>query len=133
VVTDTADPQEARHALEAVLGRDRADIPAVTHRHRLAAQTPTAPLTPRAQVPPWLPGAVAALRERRDELRDRHDRYEHGRRQAAAELVGLQPALAAARSDWRPYAERIDTIHRDLEHNLKPAMWAANREAMHVR
>ena len=34
--------------------------------------------------------------------------------QAAAELAGLQPALAAARAAWRPYAERIDAVDRDL-------------------
>ena len=118
VVTDTADPAEARDALEAVLARDRADIPAVTQRRHLAHQAPAAPFTPRAPTPHWLPDAVAALRERRDELQDRHDSYEHGRRQAAAELAGLQPALAAARAAWRPYAERIDAIDRDLEQKL---------------
>ena len=42
VVTDTPDPAEARDALEAVLARDRADIPAVTQRRHLAHQAPPA-------------------------------------------------------------------------------------------
>ena len=41
--------------------------------------------------------------------------------------------MAAARAAWRPYAERIDAIDRHLEQKLLPAMWSANRDAMHAR
>ena len=60
---DLIDIAEARDALEAVLARDRADIPAVTHRRRLAHQAPAVPLSPRAPTPHWLPDAVAAAQQ----------------------------------------------------------------------
>ena len=40
VVTDTADPTEARDVLEHVLANDRADVPAVAQRRHLAGQIP---------------------------------------------------------------------------------------------
>ena len=67
VITDTDDVAEARAVLEGVLASDRADIPAVTQRHTLAAQDrrparPAPPLTPRCEIPDWFDGLLAGAR-----------------------------------------------------------------------
>jgi len=67
VITDTDDVAEARAILEGVLASDRADIPAVTQRHTLAAQDrrparPAPPLTPRCEIPDWFDGLLAGAR-----------------------------------------------------------------------
>ena len=54
------------------------------------------------------------------------------RAEAAAELAELQPALAAARAAWQPYAERIAAIEDELRTELRPAMWKANHDATHA-
>ena len=49
-----------------------------------------------------------------------------------AELADLQPALAAARAAWQPYANAIAAIEDKLRSRLRPAMWKANNEAMYA-
>jgi len=79
------------------------------------------------------PTAVAALHDRCDEVRAQHDGYQQARQQATTKRAELEPVLSAARAAWQPYADRIDAITGDLNQNLRPAMWAANRHAMHAR
>ena len=50
----------------------------------------------------------------------------------AAELVDLQPVLAAARAAWEPYRRAITVIEDDLRSELRPAMWKANHDALHA-
>ena len=79
VVTDTADPAEARDALEAVLARDRADIPAVTQRRHLArAEGHDGTERIRTRLPDWVEPWRQQLHDRRhllvDGLHDREQR-----------------------------------------------------------
>jgi hypothetical protein len=133
VITDTADVADARDVLDAVVAQDRADVPAVTQRRDLARQTQPPQsrwLKPVSIVPDWVSPWRAQLEQRRvrlvEYLADRADR----RAQAAAELADLQPALAAARAAWQPYAHAIAAIEDDLRTELRPAVWKANHDAM---
>ena len=138
VITDSTDLTEARDVLETVLAYDRGDIPAVTQRRDLARQIPTANPTdtlraaPPVVIPAWLGPWRTSVHHRRDDLvtylTDRADR----RAQAAAGLVDLQPALAAARAAWQPYAKQVAHIEDELRTALRPAMWKANHLAMHA-
>jgi conjugative relaxase-like TrwC/TraI family protein len=80
VITNSPDVAEARDVLEGVLAVDRADVPAVTQRQRLAQQDhEAAPLTRQAragrcEIPDWF-----------DQLRD----------QTRAELANLEQQAAA--------------------------------------
>ena len=133
VVTETHDRGEARDVLDAVVAHDRADIPAVTQRRDLARHAQPVHPEPSSNIPDWVGPWRVQLEQRRDDLvgylADRADRRAH----AGAELADLQPALAAARAAWRPYAEAIAEIEDELRSRLRPAMWKANREAMHAR
>ena len=80
-----------------------------------------------------LSDAVAALRERRDELRDRHDSYEHDAGRPPPNSPGCGrpwpppgPTGGPTPSASTPSTETSNTT-------CKPAMWAANRDAMHAR
>ena len=74
VVTDTADPAQARDVLEQVLANDRVDVPAVAQRRHLATQGPAVSRVPRAPVPDWFEPVAARLVERRDDLHHGLDR-----------------------------------------------------------
>ncbi len=131
VITDTSDVAEARDVLDAVLAYDRADIPAVTQRRHLARQTdrPGPVREPEQVVPGWLGDYRAQLEQRRDDLTAGLTDRAHRRAEAAGELADLQPALAAARAAWQPYAERIENIEDELRAVLRPAMWRTNHDA----
>jgi hypothetical protein len=136
VITDTDDLAEARDVLETVLAHDRADIPAVTQRRELArharpglARAPE----PASTIPDWAGTWRAALEQRRDDLVDYLDDRLRRRADAAWTLTRLQPALVAARAAWQPYRDAIGEIEHELRSDLRPAMWKANRVAMHAR
>jgi predicted nucleic acid-binding Zn-ribbon protein len=130
VVTDTTELAEARDVLEAVFAYDRADVPAVTQRRALAQTAGRAQPVPepRAAIPEWLPGLRAQLDRCRDEIAERLRQTANRRARAAADLADLQPDLAHARAAWRPYAKQINVINRQLDTQLRPAMWQANHD-----
>ena len=121
VITQCHDVTEARDVLERILAVDRADIPAVTQRQRLAEQDhhPSVPSTPRPRVgrcliPDWF-----------DQLRDdaRGELAEAKQRVAvnAAERERLQADLKAARRDvdrldqpTRRQRDELAAAHHDL-------------------
>jgi conjugative relaxase-like TrwC/TraI family protein len=130
VITDTADPSEAREILEGVLALDCADIPAVTQRRHLAqSDSPQPTSRPESLAPDWLPTWRQQITERRQQLVD--DLADHQKQRAARrqELNDLQPALDAARRAWEPYARPIDDLQRELDSVLRPDLWRANHEA----
>jgi hypothetical protein len=131
VITDTADVAEARDVLDAVLAFDRADIPAVTQRRHLAREVsrPEPAREPAQVVPDWLVDYRDRLEERWDDLTAGLTQRAQRRAEAATALDDLQPALAAARVAWQPYADRINRIEHELEMVLRPTMWQANHDA----
>jgi hypothetical protein len=132
VVTDTADPADARDVLEQVLVNDRVDLPAVAQRRHLVAEVPPVARQPRAEVPAWFEPTRRRLVERRDDLRAQLDQAADRRRRARLELVALQPDLEAARAAWAPYAARIEEIDEQLRERLKPALWDAAHDERHA-
>jgi conjugative relaxase-like TrwC/TraI family protein len=134
VITDTTDLGEARDVLDAVMAYDRADISAVSQRRHLAERVgrPEPARALEHAVPEWLAGYRDQLEERRHDLTAGLTQRARRRTEAAAELAGLQPALAAAREAWQPHAERIDAIDDELRTVLGPAMWQANHDARHA-
>jgi hypothetical protein len=130
VITEHHDPIEVREILDGVLAHDRADSPAVTQRRYLAnAEGPTPRLLADALVPDWVQPWKQQLHDRRQTLVDSlHDR-EHRRAEAIEQLQALEPAIAAAREAWEPYARPIKDLEHALETELRPAMWNANHDA----
>jgi hypothetical protein len=130
VATDTNELTEARDVLETVLAHDRADIPAVTQRRALAQTVSTAQPVPepRSPIPQWLPELRAQLDHHRDEIAERLQHSADRRARVAADLADLQPALTKARLAWRPYAKQVNIINRELDTQLRPAMWHANHD-----
>jgi hypothetical protein len=132
VVTDTTELTEARDVLDTVLASDRADVPAVTQRRTLAqtvGRVPSAP-EPRSPIPEWLPVLRAQLDRHRDETAERLRQSADRRARATADLADLRPDLASARLAWRPYAKQINTINRQLDAELRPAMWQAHHDVL---
>jgi conjugative relaxase-like TrwC/TraI family protein len=116
----TAEPsiEAARTVLEAVLARDRADVPAVVQRRQLAAQTPTRPavpqLRPRCQIPDWWEPlksrAVDALHQVNDALGEIDIRN-------AGEAVRLDEArheLATAKAALAPHDQVLNQADKTL-------------------
>ena len=130
VVTNTTELAEARDVLETVLAYDRADVPAVSQRRTLAqaAGRPEPVPEPRAAIPEWLAGLRSQLDRNRDETAERFQQAADRQARAATDLADLQPALAHARVAWRPYAKQINTINRELDTQLRPAMWQAHHD-----
>jgi conjugative relaxase-like TrwC/TraI family protein len=136
VLTETNDPAQARDILEAVLAHDWADLPAVTQRRDLARHTPSLPrqsLEPASIIPDWVGPWRTEVEARRDELVEYLAERADRRAQAAAQLADVQPAVAGARAAWQPYGDAIAHLERELQTELRPAMWNANRDAIHAR
>jgi hypothetical protein len=130
VVTEHDDLTEARDVLDGVLAHDRADSPAVTQRRHLAeVEGPTARPQTEAVVPGWVEPWMQQLHDRRQSLIDGLGEREHRRADAIEALQALQPAITAAREAWEPYARPIRDLERQLEIELRPAMWSADRDA----
>ena len=102
VITDSHDVAEARDVLERILAVDRADIPAVTQRRRLAEQDRATPQPSRrweqpgrCEIPDWF-----------DQLRDHtRDELAEAKQRAAvnaAKRERLQADLEAAERVVRP-------------------------------
>jgi conjugative relaxase-like TrwC/TraI family protein len=135
VITDTGDLAEARDVLDMVLAHDRADIPAVAQRRELADHALPGPphwFEPVSIVPDWVGPWRARLESRRDHLLDYFADRTKRRAEAAAQLADLQPALAAARAAWQPYADAIATIEHELQTQLRPAMRTAHYQSRHA-
>jgi conjugative relaxase-like TrwC/TraI family protein len=137
VVTDTVDLSEARDVIEGVLVHDRADVPAVTQRRNLHQQLPSvAPRTtlePRVAIPGWFGPWRTGMEHHRDDLMAEFAERARRSTQATNDLDALQPALAAARTAWKPYQEPIERLEHELESTLRPAMYKANHEARDAR
>jgi conjugative relaxase-like TrwC/TraI family protein len=130
VITEDDDLTEARDILDGVLAHDRADLPAVTQRrHLAAAEAQPARPQPKPIVPDWLEPWRQRLHDRRQSLVDGLKERELRRFDAVGELETLQPAIAAARGAWQPYAGPIRDLERKLETELRPAMWSAHHDA----
>jgi conjugative relaxase-like TrwC/TraI family protein len=116
VTTQSHDVAEARDVLERILAVDRADVPAVTQRQRLAEQDhPTSPSTPkprvrRCEIPDWF----EQLRDQtRHELADLQERVTV----RAATRQRLQADLDRAQRD----VDRLDQPTRQQRHQLAAA------------
>jgi conjugative relaxase-like TrwC/TraI family protein len=137
VITASHDIAEARDVLERILAVDRADIPSVTQRRRLAEQDhhPTAPSTPqprvgRCEIPDWFEqlreyarhelaelqervAVRAAARERLqadlDEARRDVDRFDQPTRRQRDQLADAQHEIDDAKRDHRRAVNRLDT------------------------
>jgi hypothetical protein len=130
VITEHHDLAEARDILDGVLAHDRADSPAVSQRRLLASvERPMAPPQPEGFVPDWVEPWVGQLHDRRQCLVDGLHEREQRRADASEELRVLQPAIEVARETWEPYARPIRGLEDQLETELRPAMWSANRDA----
>ncbi len=132
VITATDDLTEARDVLGTVLAHDRADIPAVTQRRDLASQAQPRRPEPASILPDWVGPWRAQLEQRREDLVDQIGERARRRAEATADLADLQPELAVARSAWRPYGTAIAKIEDEMRRELRPAMWKANRDAVHA-
>jgi hypothetical protein len=119
VITTTHDVAEARDVLERILAVDRADIPAVTQRQRLAQQdhahnTPSRPQrrprVGRCEIPVWFD-------QLRDDTRNELAEAEQGIRVHTAERERLQAALDSAQSD----VDRLAQPTRQQRHQLAAA------------
>jgi conjugative relaxase-like TrwC/TraI family protein len=127
VITDTPDVAEARDILDGILAVDRADIPAVTQRQRLAQQdipqrsTRRAARSGRCPIPDWFEPLRAQLRRQladaeheaaattaeRQRIASELDAARHGRDRLDAPTRRERRQLAAAQHDR-------DDAHRDL-------------------
>ena len=115
VITESHDITEARDVLETILATDRADIPAVTQRQRLAEQDHATPQPSRrreqpgrCQIPEWFD-------QLRDQTRTELEQAEHRAAANAAIRERLQTELEAARA-----------VHDRLE---EPTRWEHERLA----
>ena len=117
VVTDTHDLTEARDVLEAIVASDRADIPAIVQRHRLAQQDRQPPRPqPRCQIPDWFNHLRA----------DAGDNYRHARQAlddstaARGRLTGIVDAaarrVAEANTMCAPYDAELDSAKNAVKH-----------------
>jgi conjugative relaxase-like TrwC/TraI family protein len=130
VITEYDDLAEARDVLESVLAHDRADSPAVTQRRHLATvEGPTVQPEPTSVVPEWVEPWREQICHRRQALIDGLHERERRRADAIEELQALHPAIDTARQEWEPYAQPIRDLERELETELRPAMWGANHRA----
>ncbi len=100
VVTETDDVTEARDVLERVLAVDRADIPAVTQRRRLAEQhqaepAPTPPSQPgRCDVPDWFDELHREVRHELDRAEQTASANALKRERLETELAGAHDTLS---------------------------------------
>jgi hypothetical protein len=132
-VTESRDIGEARDVLEAALARDRADVPALTQRRRLAEQSPPERVVePTAPIPEWVASYRSRLIERRSELIDDLAKRAERRHAAGVQLALIQPELAAARAAWQPYAECIEALEWQLQSELQPALRRATYDLDHA-
>jgi DNA repair exonuclease SbcCD ATPase subunit len=130
VITEHDDLAEARDVLDGVLSHDQADSPAVAQRRNLAdVEGPTARPQPDGPVPDWIEPWREQISARRQTLSDNLHERERRRADALEQLQELQRALAAARDSWELYARPIRDLERELETELRPAMWGANHDA----
>ena len=128
VVTQSRDIAEAREVLEAVLALDRADIPAVTQRHALAALQPpaatrsasTAGQPGRCRVPDWFAELLADTRHALAEAEHavESNRDERVRRSAAVtaaegDLAIIEQATASHRERLAVDEKRTDRARQD--------------------
>jgi hypothetical protein len=84
---------------------------------------------PTSILPEWVAPWRTQLEQQRADLHGYLADRAARRVDTATELAELQPRLAAARAAWQPYADRIAEIDDELRIELRPAMWAANRDA----
>jgi conjugative relaxase-like TrwC/TraI family protein len=116
VITHSADVAEARDVLDGIVAVDRADIPAVTQRHRLAQQdhdiapVKRPPRPGRCEIPDWFD-------QLRDETRQELAGAEQRVADNAAERQRLQADLDAARRD----VDRLDHPTRRQRDQLAAA------------
>jgi conjugative relaxase-like TrwC/TraI family protein len=130
VITEHRDLAEAREVLDGVLAHDRADSPAVSQRRLLASvEGPMAPPEPEGVVPDWVEPWTEQLHDQRQCLVDGLHEREQRRADAIEELQAIQPAIEAAREAWELYARPIRDLERQLDSELRPAMWSADRDA----
>jgi AAA domain len=129
VITDHDDLAEARDVLDGVLAHDRADSPAVTQSRHLANVEGPAEAQPEALVPDWVEPWRQQIHHRRQSLIDGLRHREQRRAAAHEQLQALQPAIDAAQEAWEPYARPIRDLERELQTELRPAMWSANHDA----
>jgi len=116
VVTDTHDPAEARDILEGIVTSDRADVPAVVQRRRLAQQDRQPPrLQPRCHVPDWFhdlrAGAVVDYREAREALGD--SRSTRARLAETFEVASQR--IADANTMCAPFDTELNAAHETVK------------------
>lgn len=118
VVTDTADPAEARDVLEQVLAVDRADTPAVAVRRELAALEPRPQPSPRCTIPDWFEAYLD--RARRDLAAVSEQRGDGERRvaDARAALDAARDRLAVVERDTAAVRGAVDHARQPRDHYL---------------
>ena len=134
VVTETTDPAEARDVLDTRAGPRPGRHP---RRHPTPRPRPPRPAggtgpPPTPVLPDWVRPSSPARGTAARSWPATSTTEPTGRLEAAAELVALQPALAAARAAGSRTAKPSREIEDELRDELRPAMWKANHDALHA-
>jgi conjugative relaxase-like TrwC/TraI family protein len=136
VITNSADVVEARDVLETILAVDRADIPAVTQRQRLAEQDHQ-PATARrreplgrCETPDWFESLRDQTRRNLDEAQRRAQDNITERERINAALAAAQRELDPLEQPTRGQRERLAAAQRDLDGAGRQRAVAAHRLAV---
>jgi AAA domain len=132
VVTDTHDVAEARDTLERILANDRADLPAVSQRHELAAQdhAPAPPrprLTPRCTVPPWFDDLLRNAQEDIEAVRQLMSQTSTRRHELDVALIDAERIAEVRTRNHAPFAAALSASSEALDESYQ-ARYRADRE-----
>jgi conjugative relaxase-like TrwC/TraI family protein len=122
VVTESNDPTEARDVLEGVLAVDRADVPAVTQRQRLAKQDRPDSRScrgpervGRCEIPDWFEALRDETRQNLDEAERRAADNTAKRELINAQLAAAHDEVYRLEEPTRPQREQLVAAERAVD------------------
>jgi hypothetical protein len=133
VITQSHDVTEARDVLERILSVDRADIPAVTQRQRLAQQLHVVALVRRPQrvgrcaIPDWFDQLRNDTRQQLDEAEQRVNINAAERQRLQAELDAARRDLDRLAQPTRQQRDQLAAADHDLDDAKLQHRLAAHR------
>jgi conjugative relaxase-like TrwC/TraI family protein len=133
VITQSRDVTEARDVLERILAVDRADIPAVTQRRRLAEQDQAAapmrqPTRPgRCAIPDWFDQLRDDTRHKLSDLKQRASESATTRERLQADLDSAQRDVNRLDQPTRQQRDRIAAAQHALDEAILEHRLAAHR------